>query len=125
MSLSVTRSRPSGKPGAGRLPRLPGLSLSESPASRPCHFLRRWIVLTVWLALVLAGGANAGAHDSSADNNYAARQIYLGKFAKWQKLYDPARYSKKQWQVWMEKMSRKARLQPDQTGLVARYIEES
>jgi mono/diheme cytochrome c family protein len=79
----------------------------------------------VWLALVLAGAANAGANDSSADNNSAARKLYLGKCARCHKLYDPARYSEKQWQVWMEKMSRKARLQPDQTGLVARYIEES
>jgi hypothetical protein len=52
-----------------------------------------------------------------------AVQLYLNKCARCHRFYDPRRYTEEQWQVWMHKMSRKAKLQPDEEELLARYLE--
>ncbi len=65
------------------------------------------------------------AGDFAAGPDAAARKLYLGKCAKCHKLYDPAKYSDAQWTTWMNKMTRKAKLQPEQKEMLSRYIEES
>jgi len=52
-----------------------------------------------------------------------ARQLCLTKCARCHPIYHPAAYAEDEWQVWMAKMSRKARLKPPQTELIARYLE--
>jgi len=86
--------------------------------------LTRFIILLQVLGLTLAGvGETANASHISSDA--LGRKLYVGKCAKCHKLYDPAKYSDQQWQVWMDKMSRKAKLQPEQKELLSRYIEGS
>lgn len=76
------------------------------------------------LVLALAGaGVPTKAADISSDA--PGRKLYVGKCARCHKLYDPAKYSDEQWQVWMDKMSRKAKLQPDQKELISHYVEEA
>ena len=53
----------------------------------------------------------------------AARKLYLTKCAKCHKLYDPARYDDADWQSWMAKMTKKARLNAEQADLISRYVE--
>ena len=40
------------------------------------------------------------------------------------KAYDPSAYSETAWREWMDKMSRKAKLKPDQKELLTRYMDE-
>lgn len=51
-----------------------------------------------------------------------ATQLYAAKCAKCHKFYDPAGYSQMDWEAWMRKMSRKAKLKPPQDELLARYL---
>jgi hypothetical protein len=53
-----------------------------------------------------------------------ARKLYVGKCAKCHKLYDPAKYSDAEWQSWMLKMGRKAKLTQEQQRELSQYIEE-
>jgi len=53
----------------------------------------------------------------------AARKLYVAKCAKCHKFYDPAKYSDDEWKIWMGKMSKKARLKPEQQRILADYIE--
>jgi len=52
-----------------------------------------------------------------------AKALYVAKCARCHKFYDPAHYSDSEWQSWMSKMSRKARLQPEQEQLLSRYLQ--
>jgi len=47
----------------------------------------------------------------------------VAKCAKCHKFYDPANYSDQDWKIWMGKMSKKAKLKPDQEAAVSHYIE--
>ena len=51
-----------------------------------------------------------------------ARKLCLAKCARCHQLYHPSAYSAAEWQSWMTKMSRKARLKQDQAELVSRYL---
>lgn len=52
-----------------------------------------------------------------------ARKLYVSRCARCHKFYDPADYDDAEWNLWMTKMSRKARLKPNQQQLVSRYLE--
>ena len=49
--------------------------------------------------------------------------IYLTKCSQCHKFYNPARYKDDEWRSWMKKMSRKAKLTPDQENTVRRYLD--
>ena len=80
------------------------------------------------LAAMVAGAflfTSAPAQELSAKENEAARKIYVAKCAKCHKFYDPNKYSDEEWRVWMAKMSRKAKLKPEQERLLSKYINEN
>ena len=52
-----------------------------------------------------------------------AKGLYVAKCARCHKFYNPAQYNDPEWRGWMTRMSRKARLKPDQQELVSRYLE--
>src|SRR5262245_33868757 len=51
-----------------------------------------------------------------------ARALYSAKCARCHKFYDPAKYTDAEWRDWMRKMSRKAKLAPEQEALLSRYL---
>src|SRR6266480_7923912 len=61
--------------------------------------------------------------DVPIDETSAGRKLYVSKCAKCHKLYDPAKYSEEDWQLWMDKMSKKAKLKSEQKEALSRYIE--
>ena len=71
-----------------------------------------------------AAVAAARAGMTTADIARAA-DLYPLKCAKCHKFYDPAAYSDTEWSVWMTKMSRKSRLEPDDAEVLARYLNAS
>jgi hypothetical protein len=74
-----------------------------------------------------AGGCAvpAVAKDSLANESAAGQKLYVAKCAKCHKFYDPAKYSEANWQMWMGKMSKKAKLKPEQEQVLSRYIAEN
>jgi mono/diheme cytochrome c family protein len=87
--------------------------------------MRRLVYLHV-LGLALAGfGSPAKAAEPVVDSSAAARKLYLSKCAKCHKLYDPARYTDAQWELWMGKMTKKARLDDQQRRQLVNYIENN
>jgi cytochrome c5 len=60
----------------------------------------------------------------SAEQRPNAKRLYEAKCARCHQFYNPADYSKHDWESWMTKMSRKAHLKPDQEELLGRYLEE-
>ena len=88
------------------------------------RLLLRFAIHLYVIGLALAGvGVPTRAAEICSDA--LARKLYTGKCARCHKLYNPAQYSDEQWQVWMDKMSRKAKLKPDQKGLISHYVEEA
>src|ERR1051325_4682503 len=77
------------------------------------------------LALVLATAGllrPAIAGDAVLNDAAKGRKIYTSKCARCHKLYDPQKYSDAEWSKWMEKMSRKSKLNVDQTETLSRYL---
>lgn len=82
------------------------------------------IILVVGLlaALVVPVARKAGAADLTAAELKDGRKLYVAKCARCHKFYNPTNYSEPDWQNWMEKMSKKAKLKPDQKELLSRYL---
>lgn len=81
------------------------------------------LFLSVVLVALAGCSSPAGAADvSPADTLAAGRKLYVAKCARCHKLYDPNKYSDAEWDKWMAKMTRKAKLKPDQAELVSRYV---
>jgi hypothetical protein len=79
-----------------------------------------FIMLVMFVAL--AGALPAGAADS-AEGVQAGRKIYLVKCARCHKFYNPAKYPDEAWRDWMDKMSKKAKLKPDQKEILSEYLQ--
>ena len=66
--------------------------------------------------------ASAAAAGLSPADASTAKDLYVAKCARCHKFYDPAQYDQAEWGSWMRKMSRKARLKPEQQDLLSRYL---
>jgi hypothetical protein len=82
----------------------------------------RQIVLISLLAVLLAQ-TSAGAGDLTEKENAAAKGIYDLKCAKCHRPYEPRDYPLEEWRLWMSKMSKKAKLTPNQAKLLNRYLD--
>jgi len=67
----------------------------------------------------------AVAKDLSSSEHSAGQKLYVAKCAKCHKFYDPAKYSEADWQMWMSKMSKKAKLKPEQEAELSQYISQN
>jgi len=96
----------------------------ERPFDRRNQLLMAGVVALAGFAFA---GCIAASHGPTTpvDETAVARKLYVAKCAKCHKFYDPAKYSDEQWQIWMSKMSKKAKLKPAQEELLARYIENT
>ena len=61
---------------------------------------------------------NAGFSEARVD---AASHLYLVKCTKCHELYNPADYDEADWEYWMGRMSKKARLNPEQLQLLSTF----
>ncbi len=82
---------------------------------------RLLMLLAVALAWAASPAPGEGLNPKEVD---AGRKVYVAKCAKCHKFYDPKNYSEADWRRWMDSMSRKAKLKPDQDELLRRYLEE-
>jgi mono/diheme cytochrome c family protein len=81
----------------------------------------RLLVLSLLVSASLRAGA-AGTGDPLPDARLAGQKLYVGKCARCHKFYDPTRYSDTEWDAWMTKMRRKARLTDDQYQQLIAYF---
>jgi hypothetical protein len=51
-----------------------------------------------------------------------ASALYITKCAKCHQFYNPNDYTPAEWDKWMRRMSRKAKLQPNEQELLTRYL---
>jgi hypothetical protein len=84
-------------------------------------------IILIALFGIGAGGCAvpAMAKDSPSNDSAAGQKLYVAKCAKCHKFYDPSKYSEADWQMWMTKMSKKAKLKPEQEEILSRYIAEN
>ena len=83
-------------------------------------------LLVFILGLALTGcSVPVKATNLPFDDGSQGRKLYVAKCAKCHKFYDPAKYSNEEWNKWMGKMSRKAKLKPDQEESISRYINDT
>jgi hypothetical protein len=85
--------------------------------------MRRLVLLLVTLLFAFTGAVTAG--DLTELETKKAQKLYVAKCAKCHKLYEPGNYTDAEWQSWMAKMTRKARLKPDQAKLLSRFLDET
>jgi hypothetical protein len=52
-----------------------------------------------------------------------AGKLFRAKCLRCHEFYDPASYSNEDWQMWMGKMTKKAKLKPDQAEILSRYLD--
>jgi hypothetical protein len=84
--------------------------------------MRRLVLLSATVLCAFAGALKAG--DLTELETKKAKKLYVAKCAKCHKLYEPGNYTDAEWQSWMAKMIRKARLKPDQVKLLTQYLDE-
>ncbi len=65
----------------------------------------------------------AAAAGFSPDQVNGAMKLYTAKCVRCHKSYEPTAYNDAEWSTWMRKMSKKAKLTPDQDDLLSRYLE--
>jgi len=102
------------RPGLARFLVLCAVGLAGCESSAP----RRAIA-----ALPPEADEHARAAGLSPGEIEGARKLHGARCARCHKFYDPGGYADAEWRAWMTKMSRKARLNPDQEQLLSRYLE--
>jgi hypothetical protein len=85
--------------------------------------MRRFVLLSATLLVACTGAVKAG--DLTESETKKAQKLYVAKCAKCHKLYEPGNYTDAEWESWMAKMIRKARLKPDQAKLLSRFLDET
>lgn len=78
------------------------------------------------VVILLVGVTGVAASDDaglSAAELKRADKLVKQRCYRCHKLYDPHDYSKAEWDKWMGKMSRKARLKEEQEELLNRYFD--
>src|SRR5262249_29979489 len=83
------------------------------------------ILALLALGWVLLARASSAAPQLSLKDEAVARKLYLGKCAKCHKLYDPAKYPDRRWDLWFSKMSKKAKLTANEHELLSDYIMQT
>jgi hypothetical protein len=82
-------------------------------------------MLAATLSILLAGCAGPPTITNlPGDESDPGRQLYIVKCSKCHKFYDPAKYSPADWTIWMDKMTRKAKLTPEQEKVIAEYVDQ-
>lgn len=78
------------------------------------------VLLSIFIVSTLVTAARA--QELSPSEIKEARKLYIGKCAKCHKLYDPHAYTDAEWDKWLRKMTRKARLSSKQADMLSQYL---
>lgn len=78
--------------------------------------------ILIVLALAALSIRAANAQDLSPKEMAAGKKLAAAKCYSCHKWHDPSAYSQEQWETWMEKMKRKARLSDENYESLIRYF---
>jgi hypothetical protein len=80
----------------------------------------------LFTAVLLFAAANSISSDRklTSKQRTKASRLYNTRCIACHRLYDPIAYSDDEWKLWMARMSRKARLDPNQEKLLDRYLDD-
>lgn len=81
----------------------------------------RRLILLLSIGLLASGFARAA--DLLDAEAMAGKKVYTGKCGRCHKLQDPNKYSDSQWDDWMAKMSKKAKLTEEQSKQLTVFIK--
>jgi hypothetical protein len=109
--------------------------------------MQRFLLCRLALPVLVAAGCATSSSPSSSNSNanvpeahprviaarvqasgweqketHRASALYALKCGRCHKFYDPAAYSADDWDLWMHKMSKKAKLEPAQEKILADYL---
>jgi cytochrome c553 len=73
---------------------------------------------------LLCAASLAWAGELTPKEVTAGRKVYVAKCAKCHQFHDPKNYGEVDWVRWLDAMSRKAKLKPEQDELLRRYLDE-
>jgi len=81
--------------------------------------------LAVILVLVFGGLAQmlASPPELATKEELMAKKLSVAKCAKCHKFYEPRNYNEAEWRKWMDAMSRKSKLKPEQDKLLTAYLD--
>jgi hypothetical protein len=65
----------------------------------------------------------AGTPELATKEELMAKKLYVAKCAKCHKFYEPRNYNEVEWRKWMDAMSRKSKLKPEQDKLLNTYLD--
>ncbi len=86
----------------------------------------RWVWCAAAVFLLITASPEIQATEPAKDLNMAAgKKLYQNRCAKCHKMYNPAKYSDAQWELWMGKMEKKAKLRPEEKENLLKYVEET
>jgi mono/diheme cytochrome c family protein len=74
----------------------------------------------ILVSFLVGGLATVTARAADLD---AGKKLYTGKCARCHKLRDPNQYDEAEWDKWMVKMKKKAKLTDEQSQQLAEYIK--
>ena len=80
------------------------------------------LLISLTLGLALSACAAPPNQKNLPDSQKPGRKLYYAKCAKCHKLYDPASYSDQEWNMWMVKMKKKAKLNDEQQAQLSLFI---
>ncbi len=83
------------------------------------------LVLSFISAAAVAAPVTQALASEPAAGAFSGQKVYVTKCGKCHKFYDPARYSDAKWDGWMAKMSKKAKLTPEQEKELSKYVQEA
>ena len=102
--------------------------------------MRTLLLASIFGAMIILGsvGCRTAAASSSAsappplpasadgvlspEQASAGRALYLNKCARCHKFYDPAKYKEADWNKWITKMNKKAKLKRDESEVIWKYL---
>lgn len=81
-------------------------------------------VLTV-LSPVLPDAKGTAPVSTPAWDAQKAKKLYVAKCAGCHTLHKPSAYTRGEWKVWMDRMKKDVRLDPEQENAIRRYLSEN
>ena len=82
--------------------------------------------LLAGILVVVFGGfmhVLADTPELATKDEVMARKIYVSKCAKCHKFYEPRNYNEAEWRKWMDAMSRKSKLKPEQDRILNTLLD--
>ncbi len=84
-----------------------------------------WPWMTLFISTFCLAASLGRAAEPAIKSSSPGKKLYQARCAKCHRMYDPGKYTDAQWQSWMGKMSKKAKLRPEEKQALLDYVEQT